>query len=184
MNKLSIVAVATLASIAFVSAEETGVKRPVQLKAPAVKQMIKQEGRDIQMPNIKTGDPDTDSQLKNLNDEMETKIKSIRDEYVLKIKAIVGSRVSATASTTPRMMRGENGEKRGFDEGRKMGVPFMASSTASSTFPVDRMRIQDETEGKTSKQIIDGQNRDDQNAPAPIAPRIMNFFRGMFGGNR
>ncbi len=171
MNKLTITTAITLASIAFVGAQgTTTVKRPVQVRPQEVRNMIKNEGRDIQMPNLRTGDPAIDAQLKTLNDEMEAKIKSIRDEYVAKIKAIVGDR----ASTTGRMMPGR---REGMDEGRKLGIPFIgdASSTASGTpqRPL-MMRIQNEGEN----------NQGDQNAPKQIPAGVMNFFRGLFGGNR
>ena len=194
MNKLSIATAITLASIAFVSAEETNVKKPVQVKPQGLKQMMKQEGRDVQMQNIKTGDAAIDAQLKTLNDEMEAKIKAIRDEYVLKIKAIVGDK-----AISPRMMREENGEKRGSDEGRKIGVPFRGDDlqVASGTQPRPMMRAQEEggqprplmrsqnenVENNNAPRSIIG-NENEQGAPAPIAPRVMNFFRGIFGGNK
>lgn len=161
MNKLSIITVIALSSLAFVSAEETNNVRPIQIKAPVIKQMIKNEGRDIQMPNLRTGDSAMDAQIKTLNDEMEAKIKAIRDEYVLKIKTIVGSRASTTASTTLRMMRGE---KEGFDEGRKLGVPFIGgdSTSASGTLRTEN----------------------DQNVSNVKAQGFMNFFRRFFGGNK
>lgn len=174
MNKVSIATAVALASIAFASAEgTTTIKRPLQIKPQVVKQMIKQEGRDVVMPNIKTGDPALDAQIKALNIEMETKIKAIRDEYVLKLKAIVASRATSTATTTPRVLRGDDmpGQREGMDEGRKLGVPFTnnASSTATGTMPRPFMRVE---------------NKFEQNESGSTTSRVMNFFRGMFGGNR
>lgn len=173
MNKLSIVTAITLASIAFVSAEENNEQRPLK-NLPAVNKIIKQEDRDNSIPNLRTGDPVIDAQLKALNDEMQAKIKVIRDEYAARLKVILSSRATTTrATSTPRYLREDMpGRREGMDEGRKIGIPFMmnASTTATGTLPRPQMmRVENDIE---------------QNQPNVPVSKIMNFFRGFFGGDR
>ena len=53
------------------------------------------------VPQIVTGDPAIDAQVKTLTTEMETKIKAIQDDYMAKIKAVVGNKA---IKTQPGMM--------------------------------------------------------------------------------
>lgn len=161
MNKLYMGTVIALATISFVSAQDT------------TKPLPPQGG-----PMMTTGDATIDAQIKALNMEMETKIKAIRDDYLAKIRTIVGTKRSVVASSTRPMMgtttpRGMmEGEKRGFDEGRKMGRPF-ASSTDGTMRPPMMRREESQGEQEDNRGQI-GDN---------VGARIQNFFKGFFGGN-
>ncbi len=165
MNKLYMGTVIALATISFVSAQDTPKPVPPQVA-----------------PMMTTGDATIDAQIKALNMEMETKIKAIRDDYLSRIKTIVGDKKPMMASTTPRGMM--EGKKKGFDDGKKMGRPFASSTDGTMRPPMMRR------EDGQGEQGDRGDNRGEGQRPLPpqgqmgdsVGPRIQNFFRGFFGG--
>lgn len=171
MKKIYITTAIALASIAFAGAQESrgDVRGQTQNGVSVMRQMMGQFGVNM-MPQIITGDATVDAQIKALNKEAEVKIKAIRDDYQVKVEAIIKSKFpQQEASTTPRGMM--QGEKRGFDEGRKMGVPFNGGTTTrpmmgTTTRPMMNVRyVEQQTETKS-----------------PV--NFMDMIRGFFGGNK
>ncbi|MFA6608440.1 MAG: hypothetical protein WCT07_00830 [Candidatus Paceibacterota bacterium] len=158
MNKLYITTAIALASVTFASAQMGGVNQ-------------ERENR----PQVTTLSGPVGEQIKALNREMESRIQAIRDEYMIKIKnALEAAKVNRPASTTTPlgMVRGE---KRGMDEGRKMGVPF---DDSTSTRP---MMEDDDVERPQQNRQQDGLQIGTQIG----LPNFINFLRGFFGrGNQ
>lgn len=162
MNKLYIVTAMALASISLASAQVGGTNQMPGKPA----NMARPTGEREDRPQKTTLSGPVAEQIRALNKEMESKIQAIRDDYMAKIKAILESnKVAPRATTTPPgMMRGE---KRGMDEGRKMGVPFMQGT---GTRPIMR-------EGEQPRP-------QDQQGGQGFGEGFRGFFRGFFGGNQ
>lgn len=164
MKKLYVVTALALAGISLAGAE--GEAKAVQTQTrPMMVKVITQE--DNQRATT-TGDVDTDSQVKALTKEMEAKIQAIRSEYMTKIKAIIASKkatirpIVTKGTTTPPGM--ERGEKKGFDEGNKLGRPFVSSTTSSS---IEREK---DDNSKSQSQLAQ-----------KLGARIQGLLNGFFG---
>ena len=164
MNKLYVGTAIVLSALSFVNAQETA-KKPLPPKPPIMRQ-----GEDAPKM-MTTGDASIDAQIKALNIEMEAKIKAIRDDYLAKIKAIVGEKKLTASSTRPAMSPPGmmQGEKRGMDEGNKMGRPFASTTDGTMQPPMKRGEVRG-AEVENSGQV--GNN---------FGPRVQNFFKGFFG---
>lgn len=101
MHKISLVFVSLVATVSFVSAQDSATSRPVPTK---------------NVPMMTTGNANLDEQIKALNREMEQKIKAIHDEYQAKLKVLIGEArpqmVRPDGSTTTPGMRREVMERK------------------------------------------------------------------------
>jgi hypothetical protein len=182
MNKLYILTAVTFTSFLFVQAQgNEDIRQPQRVNSAVqtIRQAVNQTRQEEapRMQQLTTGDENIDSQVKALNKEMEDKIKAIRDEYVAKIKSLVGDKkiirpVMMATTTPPGMYRGE---KRGENEGNKTGNPIMMGSDIENKEGVEK-KVE---ERPMLRDLIPKENSSQQNLP----PRIINFFRGLFGGN-
>ena len=177
MNKLQITTAVLVTGVSFAFAQVPTDQKPPERNLGAQIKMHQQNVPPQMMgtsskPNIMQGnklDPAKEVQLKALTKEMEEKIKAIREEYQKKINEILGVKGNGMNILPPGM---NQGEKRGMDEGKKMGMPFdNRDSDGRPAVP---------PQGTGTRPMMNvGDVRENENTPQ--YGRIMNAFRDFLG---
>ncbi len=132
---LSVSAFSIMLVSAMTSDSNMDMKMGVTMKGSMPERTMNMEGK---MPEMLTGDAVVDAQLRILNKEMADKIKSIMLEYQAKIKAAIGDKKLKVG----------------------MGMPFMASSTSSSTRPMKETRKEAREEMRGDMKDMKGDMKD------------------------